>query len=298
MELYYHIEKIIEQWGYQILIEDRMINILSDMHAFSEFKQAKFIIKHIIQSNAIHKLLEIKDKKESMTQYEISNAIDRISYNVTNESSFKYEYVHYCLESLAYGINLISSVQSVSEDISEPKSFIGLWLFNYKDNKIMKLNIKPDGKALASSGSIYSWIPTGSNEILIYIDNIVCYRGKLIDIHHIEGVAYSEINGREWFWSASYIDYSLSKDNLISGTWVLVNYLVDLENNKITFNSDNSLWSELYGKGEWTLENGELKILTANGFITYCGYNENGKIKGKARNKTSFEWKFELERIV
>lgn len=169
---------------------------------------------------------------------------------------------------------------------------IGLWDFHYNGAKEMKLEIRRDGYALASSGTKYQW-NYENREFELYIDNAVSYRGKLFR-NTIKGVAYSIYKPLGWDWYATKRNDGLTVENLESGIWIIENDVSDLEDNYIRFLPNNKIESSLYGEGKWSLNDEKLEIFTANDFIRYVASSSKGLITGIGRNKISNEWTFKL----
>ena len=298
MDLYLAIREAIKLQGDAIVIEKKMINILSDLHCFSSASNRSF--KHIFEilysSNCMNEIYSIwksdKEKNESQIRFEIQ----RMAHTLSIKYALIDDHVNYCLENVFYALNLIPFISIVLENNTNEhsQSIIGVWDFHYRDNKEMKLEIRRDGFALASSGTKYQW-SYSNEEFVLYIVDYVYYKG-LLKNETLKGVAYSCYNPLGWEWFATRRNDGLTIDNLKSGTWIIENDVSDLEDNYIQFFPNNVLNSSLYGSGEWFLSDNGLKIITANSFITYEASYVKGKIVGKGRNKLSNEWNFELKK--
>ena len=174
----------------------------------------------------------------------------------------------------------------------EKLTIVGNWDFTYHNDKTMQLAISRDGIARASSGTKYSWRLSGNN-IEIFMEDMVSYKGLVTD-GLMSGTATSIYNPNGWPWFAKRRNDGLTIEDLTSGSWTIVNDVDDLEDNIVLFLSDNTLNSDLYGHGKWSLDGDQLEIITADDFIKYTAKFVKGEIVGKGRNRIANEWNFKL----
>ena len=155
-----------------------------------------------------------------------------------------------------------------------------------------------DGTAMTSNGTWYQWDITTSNHISIFNEGYVLYDGILSE-DKLYGIAYSEYSGNKWEWNAirsiEPIITSVNQHNLIKGWWTLINEIDEVENNVVEFHTNGNFSSKNYPMGEWRIDNGGLKIITAGGFLEYNAKCVDGVIRGTCRNKIGVQWSFRLE---
>lgn len=260
MELHIAIKEIVSSFGAHIYYAKEFINILNDYQAFSEYNSCKFIFKQLYtyKLNQIEKVQLLKDINTD--EKTVRNELDNMAYLISRELGLSLDLVRYSIDSLAYGIGLVHNIQlPISEDCSNSTSVIGLWDFYYKEGECMKLTIKRDGTAIASSGTKYLWKCPSKNEIIIYIDGMVSYSGT-IDNNLINGIAFNELYCREWSWHAELRRDGILKSNLTNGKWKIINQIDDLQDNIIEFLPDGKINSSIYGKGTWNIDNDNLII--------------------------------------
>ena len=295
MKLHEAIRLTIEMEDESFIKDERFVNYLADMQAFEGYASNKNIFKQLCQSGYMADIYHMWEDQGSLNESQIWNKFQQMTNAASMKYGFKHDNVLFCLESVAYALNLLSSISVVLKEESDPitdTSLIGYWDFTYKEGKTMQLSISRDGYARASSGTKYNWSLSG-NTVNIYMPDLVSYKGE-VSGDTITGIACSSYNPLGWEWSAKRRDDGLTKSNLTSGEWMIVNDAEDLEDNKVRFLPDNSLESDLYGKGKWSLEGDELVIVTANEFIKYTGSFVKGVISGKGKNRMSNEWGFKL----
>lgn len=295
MDLYLAIREAIGLQGETVIREDRLVNILSDLHCFPPDSSYRHVFKMLYSSDCMNEIYSIwksdEEKKEAQMRFEIQ----KMTQSISRRYALKYDQVQFCLENVFMALNLISSITTILEESDcHIPHIIGLWDFHFKENREMLLEIRRDGLALASSGTKYHW-QMSDGEFVLYIEDLVYYKGQL-DKDTIRGIAYSNYKPLGWEWFATRRNDGLTVDNLESGTWIIDNDVSDLEDNYIRFLPNNILESSLYGIGKWSLDDDKLEIVTANNFIRYEASLSKGKIVGKGRNKLSNEWDFELKK--
>lgn len=179
-------------------------------------------------------------------------------------------------------------------------NFIGKWVFNYwpARNKSSVLTIMEDGTASTTNGTWYQWEVNNYNQISIFNDGYVLYKGVL-NGDYISGIASSEFSGNQWEWNAykhilPLITPILGED-LSKGWWTLRNEIDEVDDNIVEFHNNGNFVSKNYSIGTWSLSKEILIIYTANGFLKYEARCEDGVIRGKCRNQLGIEWPFRLE---
>ena len=295
MKLHEAIRLTIEMEDESFIKDERFVNYLADMQAFEGCASNKNIFKQLCLSGYMADIYQMWEDQDSMTESQAWNKFQQMSNAASMKFGFKHDNVLFCLESVAYALHLLSSISVVLKEESDSvsdTSLIGYWDFTYKEGKTMQLTISRDGYARASSGTKYNWSISGNN-VNIYLPDLVSYKGRITG-DAVTGTAYSIYNPRGWEWSARRRDDGLTKRNLTSGEWIIKNEVEDLKDNNVRFLADNSLESDLYGTGKWSLEGDELVIITANDFIKYTGSFVKGVVSGKGRNRISNEWCFKL----
>lgn len=176
-----------------------------------------------------------------------------------------------------------------------PKEIIGNWRFNYwlSKDKSTILTFEENGEAYTEMGTRYKWLITESNEIILYIEEYVQYRGKLID-NILTGTAYSSYSQNFWTWEAiryvGPIIRPIHKTDLVDTIWEIKHSIPDLCDDKLTFLSPNRLQSELLGTGEWDIIDEKLIVYLANKFINITIQNIDNKYNGEAKNLAGFHW--------
>lgn len=295
MELYEAIKLTIEMEDESFIKDGRFVNYLADMQAFGENVSIRNVFKQLCAADYMEDVYSLWGERTNHTDTQIRNNLHRLANSASQKFGFKLDNVLFCLENVAFALQMISSVSVVLSDNTScagDSDLVGYWDFNFKKGKTMQLTIGRDGYARASSGTKYSWKLLG-NRVNIYIPEFVSYEGVLED-DTISGIATSAYNPLGWEWSAKRRNDGMTMDNLTSGEWVIVNDVQDLDDNEVRFLTDNILESSLYGTGRWYLNGDELEIITANEFIKYTGRFVKGQVSGKGRNQMANEWNFKL----
>ena len=293
MELYESIRRASEILGDLFLQDMKFLNILSDLRAINSDNAGKHILTQLYRDGFLQVFYKYCCSKENKSEQEIRLEIVSDSYQMSQKYAFKQDNVMYCLEHFCYAFDLISSITSAFDNSpQEDVKVVGNWDFTYHNDKTMQLAISRDGIARASSGTKYNWKLSGSN-IEIFIEGMVSYKG-LVAYGLMNGTATSVYNPNAWPWSAKKRNDGLTVEDLISGSWTIVNDVDDLEDNKVSFLHDNIINSDLYGQGKWSLDGDQLVIITANDFIKYTAKFIKGEIVGKGRNRIADEWNFKL----
>lgn len=196
------------------------------------------------------------------------------------------------LYSLGYGPKPISDLAQENLRYNP----IGHWDFYCLGDTVKQLIISADGTAATNSGTKYRW-DFSDDEIKIFIPNTVLYDGWFVDEVSLEGNAYSQINKRSWRWKALKNDVNLNPKNLLSGKWLIINEISDLQDNQISFLDNHKIFSNIYENGEWFLEDQWLIIETAYGYIKYKFRVNKNIIEGTARNQAGISWNCKLKKI-
>ena len=115
MKLYEAIEIIVNDFGKEIISNDRVMNMFSDYNAFEESKTFKIILKNLINEGYMEQLLYVRDW---------SNSQDRIINNFISATSFNEANASYVIKSLAYALGYIKTapIYQPSAGPSQPSS--------------------------------------------------------------------------------------------------------------------------------------------------------------------------------
>lgn len=293
MELHEGLIKVVEDRGVSVLTDKYLANMIADYQAGAELPAYRTIINKLQSCGYIYEILDCYNRNESN---HILQKLQFFATTLSSESSLKISSVKYILECIAYSLGLVP--RPIAPTISNKSRFnpLGHWNFNYMADQSMLLLINADGIAVSDYNTRYNW-ELSDDEIKIFIANSVSYDGWFTDEDTIQGNAYSLVFNRSWFWSAKRCDYTLSLKNILKGRWKIVNQQVDLEDNIITFNANQTLTSELYNEGSWFFEDEILTIDTANNYIRYKFRCNKNRIEGTASNKSGIKWNCELKKI-
>ena len=293
MELYESIRHASAILGELFLQDMKFLNILSDLRAINSDNAGKHILTQLYKNGCLHAFYKDYYSKEIISEQEIRLKIVGDSHMMSQKYAFKQDNVMYCLEHFCYAFGWISSITSTYDNSPQEQfTIVGNWDFTYHNGKTMQLAISRDGIARASSGTKYNWRLNGNN-IEIFKEDMVSYKGLVTD-GLMSGTATSIYNPSAWPWSAKRRNDGLTIEDLTSGSWTIVNDVDDLEDNIVLFLSDNTLNSDLYGHGKWSLDGDQLEIITADDFIKYTAKFVKGEIVGKGRNRIANEWNFKL----
>lgn len=168
---------------------------------------------------------------------------------------------------------------------------IGKWDFNFwlEENKSNILTIYPNGEA--STGVTFYKYEICGEKLHLFVEDYVDYWGSLIN-GTLKGTAESYSNA--WHWSATkHIDpiiEAIPEKRLFDSNWVIINNTDELDDNKLSFQKDGVLKSNLYGIGSWKYVDKDLIIITANGFIQYQIKKIDGEYEAIATNKVGQKW--------
>ena len=262
--LYEGLTKVIEDKGVSVLCDKYLANMMADYQVGKEIPAYDVILKQIQSHGYMTEILEYCNRKESNV---IISKLQFYVSTLSTDSSLKHSSVNYVFDCIAYSLGLVN--KPIAPIIKRCKfNPLGHWKFNFSPNKTQLLIIRADGTAVSESRTKYHW-EISDDEIKIFIPNTVSYDGWFVDVDTIEGNAISLVYNRTWRWHAKRSEDALSLNNLLKGQWIIVNNQVDLEDNILTFNNNRTLYSELYHKGNWMLEDGILTVITANTYIRY-----------------------------
>lgn len=179
---------------------------------------------------------------------------------------------------------------------------IGKWVFDYwaESNETTLLEIRENGTALTSGGTIYKWETLSNKGIHIFIEGYVDYIGFLHD-GKITGVATSDYSMNRWTWKATPwngpVIIPISKSDVENKRWKVINSIDEMQDFLATFGEKGVLTTQSFPNEHWSIKDGKLSFTYANSFINYVGEKIDKKLKGHAKNKTCVEWDFVLEFI-
>ena len=110
MELSYYLNKAIKEFGVDILLNLKLINILNDYNAFKNNMAAKLVLRTVIDSNYMERFLKIG---------EYNTSAQLLIDNFSNEFGFKYENVQFIFRSIAislkWNVNSLDSYKISSQ---------------------------------------------------------------------------------------------------------------------------------------------------------------------------------------
>lgn len=170
MELSYYLNKAIKEFGVDILLNLKLINILNDYNAFKNNMAAKLVLRTVIDSNYMERFLKIG---------EYNTSAQLLIDNFSNEFGFKYENVQFIFRSIAislkWNVNSLDSYKISSQlTVNIDKTYLidetlnllkeGC-IFCKKDNQITLLSL--DGKKSIPSIIPYDYQAITNNGILI-----------------------------------------------------------------------------------------------------------------------------------
>lgn len=95
MKLYEAIEKIVNEFGKDIVTNIKAINVFSDYNAFEESKTFKIIVKNLINEGYMDQMMFVRDWSVTEPTL-IANFVAATSFNADNAS--------YVIKSVAYGL--------------------------------------------------------------------------------------------------------------------------------------------------------------------------------------------------
>ncbi len=133
--LHIALRQAIEQFGFDVLKESRLVNILLDYGAYTDVPASKTIIQAIITGGYSQKILNLGKQKRSFISSllnsestfskpegeEWHNKIDSYSANVSRQNGFKQPLVNYVLDCIIYGLNWIDTIPEVPNLITKQK---------------------------------------------------------------------------------------------------------------------------------------------------------------------------------
>lgn len=297
MKLHEVIRNIINDWGADIILQPQFVNIIADMHGFESIPAAQYCIKLARNYNSLSNIHKLYTHSSEYDEQQIRRETIRLAEIAANRFAMSKEVVTYCFDSIIYGLSLVQNINDITIKTGEKSTnIIGHWDFYYRDGKKITIIIKPDGTALTSLNNTYRWKAIRENEILIYLEGLVSYRG-VISGDRIEGNAYSEQYGRNWPWWAERKNKCLTEDDLLHSRWIITNECNELQDNEIDFLQNGTINSSIYEGGTWSLDDGILSIETANAFLYYEARYYKGVICGEAHNIIGNKWNFKLQKI-
>ena len=297
MKLHEGIKKAVELRSESIVFDYQFTNILSDLQAFAEFPNGRTIIKRICSTKYIHNIFDLCKNNENLSEENIFNEIDRIAYVMSGEFDEELDLVRYCFESIAYGLSLINTIDGYyTVDNFKHASFIGHWDFLYEENKMARLFIGRNGKAISSNDIEFDWIPISDNEIEILIPGIISFRGEKQE-YKILGTARREFSDKEWSWQAIKRSTLFSEEALIYSQWKVNNVNSEVEDFEFQFLPKGYIHSKTHGACRWLWDGKKLLLSLFNGFVTYCVLNTKGNLGGQGKNKIGGKWIVNISQI-
>ena len=135
MELYNAIHTILDQYGKDLIAEEKLINFLSDYHAF-DIRATKRIMQTFLQMGYGRQILELDLKATSDRSLKISN----LSFQLEQEG-FQKKHVAYVLDCICYGMGwqgeLPEGLDEEEEEVSIDKHFVSVGNISFAMVSIM-----------------------------------------------------------------------------------------------------------------------------------------------------------------
>jgi len=135
MELYNAIHTILDQYGKDLIAEEKLINFLSDYHAF-DIRATKRIMQTFLQMGYGRQILELDLKATSDRSLKISN----LSFQLEQEG-FQKKHVAYVLDCICYGMGwqgeLPEELDEEEEEVSIDKHFVSVGNISFAMVSIM-----------------------------------------------------------------------------------------------------------------------------------------------------------------
>ena len=134
-KLHIALRQAIEQFGYDVLKESRLVNILLDYGAYTDVPASKTIIQAIITGGYSQRILNLGKQKRSFISSllnsestiskpegeEWHNKLDSYSANISRQNGFQQPLVNYVLDCIIYGLNWIDVIPEVPNQITKQK---------------------------------------------------------------------------------------------------------------------------------------------------------------------------------
>ena len=98
MELYKAIHTILDQYGRDLIAEERLLNFLSDFHAF-DIRATRRVMQTLLQMGYGKQIIEF----DSLTESERMLKMNNISMQLTQEG-YQKKHVMYVLDCVSYGL--------------------------------------------------------------------------------------------------------------------------------------------------------------------------------------------------
>lgn len=117
MELHKALRHIVQTEGQGILKEIRLINLLDDFNAFQDISATKYILKAIITEGYSTKLLAVGTW---------NNTSEMLSAKFSSIMGFIPSYVHLIFQAIAYSLNWINDIPSISSNNTPTASPTGI----------------------------------------------------------------------------------------------------------------------------------------------------------------------------
>lgn len=134
-KLHIALRQTIEQFGYGVLMESRLVNILLDYGAYTDVPASKTIILAIITGGYSQKILNLGKQKRSFISSllnsestiskpegeEWHNKLDSYSADISRQNGFQQPLVNYVLDCIIYGLNWIDTIPEEPNQITKQK---------------------------------------------------------------------------------------------------------------------------------------------------------------------------------
>lgn len=123
--LYNAIKKAVNQFGFNVLTDIKIINVLSDFGAFRTLSATKTILKYMVQNGHCQNICNLGRKKKHFLFSKVNSSIQKpegdewniklatLEANITQQGGFEKHLVAYVLECIIYGLEWIEETPSL-----------------------------------------------------------------------------------------------------------------------------------------------------------------------------------------
>lgn len=132
--LYNAIKKAINQFGYDILTDRKIVNILSDFGAFSTLPATKTIFKNMVDNGLCEKICGLGRKKTGFLFSIVKSSIQKpvgnewkiklatLATSIAQQGGFEKHIVDYVLDCIIYGLEWTEEIPSLPHSYTNNKS--------------------------------------------------------------------------------------------------------------------------------------------------------------------------------
>ena len=162
--LYNAIKKAVNQFGFNILTENKIINILSDYGAFSTLPATKTILKNMVENGNCQKVCDLGRKKILFLFSKTNSTIQKpegdewkiklatLATNIAQQGGFEKHIATYVLDCIIYGLGWIEETPSITSPYTNSN------LKQYNASSKMKHQVTTGTNTNPSNGISYQQI--------------------------------------------------------------------------------------------------------------------------------------------